>query len=172
MTNAPKRIGAKTLQASFWLMTGVFYGRLANLAMTIILARILVPADFGLVALGTTLLIILTSVTDLSLANALIHHQDNKEADFHTAFTLSAIRGFLLAIVMVISGFVMAHLYNDPRLIGVCTGLAVRPSDRYRQCTLRQDRVEVGDRRWRSRHRSVRQEYDGGHEGGRREEQP
>lgn len=127
MTSVPKRIGAKTLQASFWLMTGVFYGRLANLAMTIILARILVPADFGLVALGTTLLIILTSVTDLSLANALIHHQDNKEADFHTAFTLSAIRGFLLAIVMVISGFVMAHLYNDPRLIGVCTGLAVRP---------------------------------------------
>lgn len=127
MATAPKQIGAKTLQASFWLMSGVFYGRLANLAMTIILARILVPADFGLVALGTTLLIILTSVTDLSLANALIHHQDVKEEDYHTAFTLSAIRGVLLAIAMVISGFVMAHLYNDPRLIGVCAGLASRP---------------------------------------------
>ncbi|MBB2696647.1 lipopolysaccharide biosynthesis protein [Rhizobium phaseoli] len=127
MTTAPKQIGAKTLQASFWLMSGVFYGRLANLAMTIILARILVPADFGLVALGTTLLVILTSVTDLSLANALIHHQDVKEEDFHTAFTLGAIRGVLLAIAMIISGFVMAHLYNDPRLIGVCAGLSVRP---------------------------------------------
>ncbi|MBB3595712.1 PST family polysaccharide transporter [Rhizobium sp. BK529] len=120
-------VGGKTLLASIWLLTGVFYSRVANLAMIIILARILVPADFGLVALGTTLLTILTTVTDLSLANALIHHKDANKEDFDTAFTLSAIRGLALSAVMIGSGFVMAHIYNDSRLIGVCLGLSSRP---------------------------------------------
>ena len=50
--NGIKAAGAmtgRTVQASVWLLTGVIYGRAANLLMTIILARILVPRDFGLV---------------------------------------------------------------------------------------------------------------------------
>lgn len=120
-------VGKKTVKASIWLLTGVFYSRIANLAMIVVLARILVPADFGLVALGTTLLTILLAVTDLSLANALIHHKEPAKADFDTAFTLSAIRGAILALIMVVSGFVMADIYHDPRLIGVCVGLSIRP---------------------------------------------
>ncbi|MDB5561775.1 MAG: lipopolysaccharide biosynthesis protein, partial [Hyphomicrobiales bacterium] len=110
-----------------WLVSGVYYGRLVNLLMTIILARILLPKDFGLVALSTTLLTMLMAVTDLSLANALIHHKDPKADDFDTAFTLGVVRGVLLAALMVAGGFAMAAIYGDQRLIAISAGLATRP---------------------------------------------
>ena len=124
---SPPAITGRAVQASVWLLSGVLYGRVANLLMTVILARILVPRDFGLVALGTTLLIILSAITDLSLSNALIHQQDPKEDDYDTAFTLSVVRGVLIAAIMVGGGFVMAGIYKDDRLIPIMIGLATRP---------------------------------------------
>ncbi|MBB3351023.1 PST family polysaccharide transporter [Rhizobium sp. BK049] len=120
-------IGDKTLIASSLLLAGVFYSRFINLLMTILLARLLVPADFGLVALGTTLLLMLNSITDISVASALIHHKDLADKDFDTAFTLSTLRGILVSIILIVSGFIMAHAYNDERLIGICAGLSLRP---------------------------------------------
>jgi PST family polysaccharide transporter len=127
VTSDKQNYGGKAVNASIWLLSGVMFSRLVNLAMTVALARLLVPADFGLVALGTTLLAILTAITDLSLANALIHHKELKRTDFDTAFTLSAIRGFVLASVMIGAGFVMADIYQDDRLIWVCCALGLRP---------------------------------------------
>lgn len=108
-------------------MAGVFYSRIVNLLMTIFLARLLVPADFGLVALGTTLLLMLNSVTDISVASALIHHKSLVEKDFDTAFTLSTARGVLVALILVGSGFIMAEAYGDDRILGICAGLSLRP---------------------------------------------
>ncbi|MGV7217906.1 oligosaccharide flippase family protein, partial [Bradyrhizobium sp. UFLA05-112] len=41
---------------------------------TLILARMLTPEDFGLVAVATAIIAILASMTELSLTSALIHH--------------------------------------------------------------------------------------------------
>jgi len=128
--NEMKSSGAmtgRTVQASIWLLSGVIYGRAANLLMTIILARILAPRDFGLVALGTTLLVILSAITDLALSNALVHHQDATKDDYDTAFTLGVLRGILLAAIMLAGGFVMAEVYKDSRLVWIGVGLASRP---------------------------------------------
>jgi lipopolysaccharide exporter len=122
-----EKIGARALNASAILLFGVIYNRTVFLATTVVLARLLSPEDFGLVALGTSLLTILLAITELSLGSALIHQKDITEDDFDTAFTLGAIRGVLLAGVMVLSGYIMAEAYNDERLIGVCAGLAARP---------------------------------------------
>ncbi|TAU99128.1 lipopolysaccharide biosynthesis protein [Rhizobium leguminosarum] len=122
-----EKIGARALNASAILLFGVIYNRTVFLATTVVLARLLSPEDFGLVALGTSLLTILLAITELSLGSALIHQKEITEDDFHTAFTLGAIRGVLLAALMVVSGYIMAEAYHDERLIGVCAGLAVRP---------------------------------------------
>lgn len=123
----PRDMTRRTIRASASLLAGVAYSRAANLLMTVILARLLVPHDFGLVALGTSLLTILLAITDLSLANALIHRQDAEAADYDTAFTLGAIRGAILALTMIGGGAAMAQIYGDGRLFAICAGLAIRP---------------------------------------------
>jgi len=120
-------VGAKTMLASAWLVGGFLFRRLAQLIVTVVLARLLVPADFGLVAISTTLLLSLMSVTELSLFNALIHEKDPTREDYDTAFTFSALRGVLLAAVMAVGGLVMARVYDDDRLFLVTTLLGCKP---------------------------------------------
>ncbi|HEV7719092.1 MAG TPA: oligosaccharide flippase family protein [Arsenicitalea sp.] len=120
-------VGAKTMIASFWLITGFMFRRVTQLAITVILARLLVPADFGLVALATTLLLSLMSITELSLFNALIHEREPAREDYDTAFTFSALRGIALAAIMAVGGFGMAYAYHDDRLLLVTAALGLKP---------------------------------------------
>jgi len=125
--SAKKSVSTRAMADSVWLVGGFMFRRVAQLAVTVMLARLLVPADFGLVALSSTLLLALMSITELSLNSALIHEQDPQRDDFDTAFTFSALRGVLLAGVMGVGGFVMAYSYNDPRLLLLTAALGVKP---------------------------------------------
>lgn len=123
----PKAVARKAMLASAWLVTGFAYRRVVQLVIMLVLARLLVPEDFGLVALATTLLLMLTSISELSLFNALIHEREPTRADYDTVFTLSAVRGVILAGVMVVGGLVMAAVYSDPRLFPITAALGIRP---------------------------------------------
>jgi lipopolysaccharide exporter len=90
----------------------------------IVLARLLVPEDFGLVALATSLLIIVQSFTELSLAQALIHNPDPTPSHYHTVWTLGLMRGLLLSCGFAVAAPIAAHLYGDPRLETIMFALA------------------------------------------------
>lgn len=90
---------------------------------TIILARLLLPEDFGLIAIASAISAVFASVSELSLSEALIQHEDPDEDHYHTAFTMNVIRATLLAILIAGSGWIVAYFYDDQRLVGVMAGL-------------------------------------------------
>lgn len=98
---------------------------LIGVASTIILARLLVPEDFGLVAIASSAAMIFAALSELSLSQALIQHDDPTEDHFHTAWTMNALRGVILTIVIALLGWPAAMLYGDPRLTGVMIGFAL-----------------------------------------------
>lgn len=112
------------MRGSAWITGARVVINLIGFVSTLVLARILTPADFGLVALGTTILVIVTAVTDMSLAQALVHHQSPEDDHFHTAWTLNACRGLALAALMGAAGHPLASLYNEPRLEWLIYALA------------------------------------------------
>src|SRR5438067_13812665 len=67
---------------------------------TMVLARLLVPADFGLVALATALSGALNALTELSFDLALIQNQTAARREYDTAWTLSICRNAILAAVL------------------------------------------------------------------------
>lgn len=86
---------------------------------TLILARMLTPEDFGLVAVATAIIAILTSMTELSLTSALIHHKDPTEDQFHAAWTLSMARACLLALLLSLLAYPVSLSYGDGRLVPI-----------------------------------------------------
>lgn len=90
-----------------------------SLLSTILLARLLLPEDFGLVSLAMTFLAIVTSVTELSLSMALVRHEAPTPEHFDTAWTLNALRGLIIGAVFAVSGWPVAAMYGDDRLVGV-----------------------------------------------------
>ncbi len=62
------QLAAKTVRGLAWAYGSYVGGRLLVLLSTVILARVLVPADFGVVALALTFMVFLDTVKDLAWA--------------------------------------------------------------------------------------------------------
>lgn len=99
---------------------------IASLASTVVLARLLTPEDFGIVAIATAALGIMMALTEFSLGAALVRHTEATRDLIDTAWTLMLIRTGLIALVFCLAAWPLARLYGDPRLgwVLVVTGVA------------------------------------------------
>ncbi len=70
---------------------------------------------------------ILTNLSDIGVSQAVIRFRDADRDDLDTLFTLSAIRGALIAAVLLIAAPFAATFYGDPRVLWVFTGVAAFP---------------------------------------------
>ncbi len=94
---------------------------------TIIVARLLAPEDFGIVAIGLTTMQILTNLSDIGVSQAVIRFRDADRDDLDTLFTLSAIRGLLIALGLFLAAPFAASFYDDPRVFWVFVGVGAYP---------------------------------------------
>lgn len=107
-----------------WIAGTRLIVNLVGFASSILLARLLLPADFGLVAIAMTIAVALGSITDLSLASALVHHENPENKHFDAAWTLNIARAALLAGLMALMAYPVSRLYSDPRLFEIILVLA------------------------------------------------
>lgn len=116
-----RNAGTKALVArgAIWLSAARLIVNLIGFASTILLARLLVPDDFGIVAIASTTMVILTSFSELPLSEALIQHEDVTSKHIDTVFTLTFIRSILVLVILVSISGVVANFYNDERLKNV-----------------------------------------------------
>lgn len=113
----------RLVKGTAWLSLARLLVNALSVLSTFVLARLLAPSDFGLVALGTTMMLVVTEVTELSLAQALVRHANPTRAHFDTAWTLNALRGTLLGAAFAAASWPAARLYGDPRLVGIMLAL-------------------------------------------------
>lgn len=116
-------VSQRLVKGTAWLGMARLCVNLLSVLSTFVLARLLAPGDFGLVALATTMMMVLTDVTELSLAQALVRHANPTRAHFDTAWTLNALRGTLLGGLFAVASVPAAQLYGDERLVGIMLAL-------------------------------------------------
>lgn len=83
---------------------------------TIVLARFLLPEDFGLIAMMTVFLEIGTSLMDSGFKEALIRFEGAKQIDFNTAFYANLVLGLLSYILLFSCAPYIAQFYDELRL--------------------------------------------------------
>ncbi len=93
--------------------------RFIDLATMLVLARLLIPDDFGLVALATSFVVILEAVLDLPVNPVLVRLPVISRAHYDTAFTLAALRVAVLSSIILLGAAPFARFYGDPRLFGL-----------------------------------------------------
>lgn len=112
-------------RASLWISGARGIVNVLSIVSTIVVARLLTPADFGLVALGTSMLAIFAAITELSLSSALIHIKEPTDEHYDAAWTLGVLRAIVMAIILAGIGPIAADFYDEPRLFGVMLFLAI-----------------------------------------------
>ncbi|MBU0556054.1 MAG: lipopolysaccharide biosynthesis protein [Alphaproteobacteria bacterium] len=126
MTDTPTQpsVTQRLLKGAGWVMASQVIINIISFASSIILARLLVPEDFGLVALALGVSAIVTAFTSMPLSQALIRIDDIEEDHFHSAFTLGLMRAALLTLLLAVAAWPTAMLYQDNRLASIMLVLA------------------------------------------------
>lgn len=110
----------------FWAYGSYVGGRLLVLVSTAVLARLLVPADFGLVALALIAIELLQTIRDLGVSQALIIVPDDEvDEQAETVFAFSVGLGAVLAAVGAALSPLAALFFQEPELTGLLAALAV-----------------------------------------------
>lgn len=91
----------------------------------LILARLLVPADFGLVALATLVHGLVEMTSQFGFDNAIIQNQRADHRHYNSAWTLNVIRGLVSAVVIVAIAGLAAQFFNEPKLVNIMYWLAI-----------------------------------------------
>ncbi|GGI67775.1 lipopolysaccharide biosynthesis protein [Polymorphobacter multimanifer] len=111
-------------RGAFWLAATRLLVTVIGFASTVLLARLLMPEDFGLVAIAITVAALAGSVSELSLSSALVQHENPQRHHFDSAWTLNILRAALLAAVLAAAAWPVAALYGDQRLVGIMLVIA------------------------------------------------
>ncbi|MES1981087.1 MAG: lipopolysaccharide biosynthesis protein [Pseudomonadota bacterium] len=103
-------------KGAMWTILFKFATRGIGLISTVILARLLVPADFGLVAMAMAIIAALEILSAFNLDVVLIQHQTAERKHYDTAWTFNFIAGLIQGLMLVAAAPLVAHFYNDDRL--------------------------------------------------------
>jgi O-antigen/teichoic acid export membrane protein len=98
--------------------------RVIGLGSTLILARVLVPEDFGLVAMASTFAGAVDALSQLGLQDALVRRQSDDKSLYNTAFTLQLGRAVLTALILAGAAPLVAWWFAEPRLVWLLLILA------------------------------------------------
>lgn len=115
----------KAIRGIPWTFLTLAGSRLVQILGIIVLARLLVPSDFGLVALALTISIFLGLVASLGLGGVFVVEQDLDERAKGTYLTMFLAMGAAFAVVMAALAPLAARVFDEPRLDEVVLALSV-----------------------------------------------
>jgi O-antigen/teichoic acid export membrane protein len=118
-------IRMKMAKGAAWMIFFRGATRLLGLISTIILARLLVPEDFGLVAVATAIIAGLEFMTAFSFDIALIQDRDCPRSHYDTAWTITVLFAIATAVALGFLAVPAANFYEDARLEAILYVLAV-----------------------------------------------
>ncbi|OIQ44998.1 MAG: polysaccharide biosynthesis protein [Roseobacter sp. MedPE-SW] len=109
---------ARVLRSASWVMIGYGGSQALRLAANLILARLLFPEAFGLMALVTVVTVGLSLFSDVGIGPSIAQNSRGDDPDFlNTAWSIQVLRGFGLWAFTLVLAWPMAWFYAAPELL-------------------------------------------------------
>lgn len=117
----------KSKKALVWDLSGTFLRQISVLLVSIVLARILDPIEFGIIGMSMVFIAIAEVFTDAGFTSGLIQQKNSKEIAYSSVFYVNLIIGIIVSLLIVISAHYIAVFYEEPRIEKILYFLAVIP---------------------------------------------
>jgi O-antigen/teichoic acid export membrane protein len=122
-----ERLATQAGSAFFWKGTQTAVLKGIYLVRTLVLARLLLPDDFGLLAIALLAVDFLANVTNLGMVPALVQRDYLEERHYNAAWTAGITRALLISLIALLAAPVIASLFKEPRAAVLIRVLAIRP---------------------------------------------
>ena len=97
----------------FWTFGQQFGNQAISFIISIILARLLLPAEFGLIGMVAVFIVIGRTLVDVGLTQSLIRNEATDQEDLSTVFFFNLIASILIYFVLFISAPLIAQFYDQ-----------------------------------------------------------
>ena len=114
----------RTLRGLGWSGLSQVLRQGLQIGISILLARLVAPGDFGALAMVMVFAGFAASFSDLGLGAALVQKQDAQPRHATTVFCLHMAVGVVLALLLAGAAPLIAGFYHNPRLTALCRGIA------------------------------------------------
>lgn len=121
----PHPIGRQAVQGVMWTYLSFAGGKLLLFISTVILARLLLPSEFGQVAFALLVIGYMETVGDFGVSSALIYERERPEEGANIAFVLSVATGLLWFGVAYSAAPLAADFFNDPEVVPILRVMAI-----------------------------------------------
>jgi O-antigen/teichoic acid export membrane protein len=109
-------LGGRAARGLTWTMVEIWGRQGLNLVVFILLAHLLTPADFGLVAFATVFVGLAQVVVDQGLGDALIQRRELSRSHIDTAFWVAIVTGLMLTLIGLALAIPVAAIFSQPAL--------------------------------------------------------
>ena len=108
-------LSKKVSRGAVWASVATMCTGGLNIISAIILARLLAPEEFGLMAIVTAIVVFSQGTTQMGLESALIQKQDKLEDFLNTTWTFDLTRYLILFLILFLAAPFFASFFNEPR---------------------------------------------------------
>ena len=118
-------IKTKTVHGVIWSALERFSLQGVQFLINIVMARLLLPSDYGLIAMLAIFLQISQAFVDSGFTNALIQRKDRNEVDFSTVFYFNIVIAVVFYLILFVAAPWIADFYHMPALVAVTRVIAL-----------------------------------------------
>ena len=121
-----KNLHQKMASGFIWMFLERILAQLVTFIVSIVIARILVPDDFGIVAIAQIFISLANVFSIQGLSASLIQKKDISEIDYSTAFVTNLFVATILYSIVFFASPYIASFYNQPLLTAIFRVLGVQ----------------------------------------------
>lgn len=114
------------------LLSGIFYtaiskysGIVISLIVSGILARIILPEEFGVVAIATVIIAFFNIFTDMGIGPAIIQNKDLDNTDLNKIFSFTLWTGIAISLLFFLCAWPISWFYDSDILLTICQILSI-----------------------------------------------
>ena len=120
-----KPLGGTVLRGLVWLGGARWAAQLFAWASTLVIARLLSPEDYGLVAMATVLTGFLEAITEMGLGAALVQSREVSKRNIEATMGATCLLGLGAAMLVALSAPMWAHIQGDLRIVPIVRVLSL-----------------------------------------------
>ncbi|HEX8981096.1 MAG TPA: oligosaccharide flippase family protein [Parasulfuritortus sp.] len=118
MSSSTPNLRKSTIRAGYWTVGGHLANQGLRFVGNLILTRLLFPDAFGLMAIVQSVMVGIALLSDVGITPSIIRHEHGEQPRFlNTGWTLQAVRGVSMYLVLLLLTIPMAKFYNQPMLM-------------------------------------------------------
>lgn len=109
-----KNIAKKTVSGVSWNVVSGLLNQFVQLLLSIVLARLLAPEDFGVVAMVLIITAFANMIQDMGFNMAIIQKKDITHDHFNSVFWFNITVGIVLTTLIALSSPLLSNFYDEP----------------------------------------------------------